>query len=120
MSISSCKDAISPLQTRTLASGPPYTTDSHLFQNSGKMAVLDKLLFKLEERGSRVLIFSQVGSRQNEVICLKIRGGGNPKKLYALPKKAEIDRLFFDFFVETSVNFILDLAYSPKHSRKQL
>lgn len=39
--------------------GPPYTTDQHLVDNSGKMVVLDKLLVKLKEQGSRVLIFSQ-------------------------------------------------------------
>ncbi|XP_073498389.1 SWI/SNF-related matrix-associated actin-dependent regulator of chromatin subfamily A member 5 [Phyllobates terribilis] len=40
--------------------GPPYTTDMHLATNSGKMVVLDKLLPKLKEQGSRVLIFSQM------------------------------------------------------------
>ncbi|KAF2987991.1 hypothetical protein EK904_003059, partial [Melospiza melodia maxima] len=40
--------------------GPPYTTDMHLVTNSGKMVVLDKLLPKLKEQGSRVLIFSQM------------------------------------------------------------
>ncbi|KAG9347098.1 hypothetical protein JZ751_006025 [Albula glossodonta] len=40
--------------------GPPYTTDLHLIVNSGKMAVLDKLLPKLKEQSSRVLIFSQM------------------------------------------------------------
>ncbi|XP_026059449.1 SWI/SNF-related matrix-associated actin-dependent regulator of chromatin subfamily A member 5-like isoform X1 [Carassius auratus] len=40
--------------------GPPYTTDLHLVVNSGKMVVLDKLLPKLKEQGSRVLIFSQM------------------------------------------------------------
>ncbi|PKS07502.1 hypothetical protein jhhlp_006106 [Lomentospora prolificans] len=40
--------------------GPPYTTDEHLIQNSGKMAVLDKLLSRLQKAGSRVLIFSQM------------------------------------------------------------
>lgn len=40
--------------------GPPYTTDHHLVDNCGKMAVLDKLLPKLQEQGSRVLIFSQM------------------------------------------------------------
>ncbi|XP_069468752.1 probable global transcription activator SNF2L1 isoform X2 [Ambystoma mexicanum] len=40
--------------------GPPYTTDTHLVCNSGKMVVLDKLLSKLKEQGSRVLIFSQM------------------------------------------------------------
>ena len=40
--------------------GPPYTTDEHLFQNAGKFIVLDKLLPKLQEQGSRVLIFTQM------------------------------------------------------------
>ncbi|XP_060040755.1 probable global transcription activator SNF2L1 [Erinaceus europaeus] len=40
--------------------GPPYTTDEHIVSNSGKMVVLDKLLSKLKEQGSRVLIFSQM------------------------------------------------------------
>ncbi|SMN20517.1 similar to Saccharomyces cerevisiae YOR304W ISW2 ATP-dependent DNA translocase involved in chromatin remodeling [Maudiozyma saulgeensis] len=40
--------------------GPPYTTDEHLVFNSGKMIVLDKLLKRLKEKGSRVLIFSQM------------------------------------------------------------
>ncbi|WKY02173.1 hypothetical protein Q1695_015858 [Nippostrongylus brasiliensis] len=39
--------------------GPPYTTDQHIVDNSGKMVVLDKLLKKLKQQGSRVLIFSQ-------------------------------------------------------------
>ncbi|GFP81923.1 putative chromatin-remodeling complex ATPase chain [Phtheirospermum japonicum] len=40
--------------------GPPYTTGSHLVENAGKMVLLDKLLPKLKERDSRVLIFSQM------------------------------------------------------------
>lgn len=40
--------------------GPPYTNDEHLVFNSGKMIVLDKLLKKLRQEGSRVLIFSQM------------------------------------------------------------
>lgn len=32
----------------------------HLVENSGKMVLLDKLLVKLRERESRVLIFSQM------------------------------------------------------------
>ncbi|XP_048772978.1 SWI/SNF-related matrix-associated actin-dependent regulator of chromatin subfamily A member 5-like isoform X1 [Ostrea edulis] len=40
--------------------GPPYTTDKHLYENSGKMAILDKLLPKLQAQDSRVLIFSQM------------------------------------------------------------
>ncbi|XP_058209201.1 ISWI chromatin-remodeling complex ATPase CHR11-like [Rhododendron vialii] len=40
--------------------GPPYTTGEHLISNAGKMVLLDKLLPKLKERDSRVLIFSQM------------------------------------------------------------
>ena len=40
--------------------GPPYTTGPHLVESSGKMVLLDKLLAKLKERGSRVLVFSQM------------------------------------------------------------
>ncbi|KAI4861413.1 SWI/SNF family of DNA-dependent ATPase [Hypoxylon rubiginosum] len=40
--------------------GPPYTTDEHLVYNSGKMALLDRLLRRLKKQGSRVLIFSQM------------------------------------------------------------
>ncbi|KAG6896406.1 hypothetical protein C0992_008448 [Termitomyces sp. T32_za158] len=39
------------------ADGPPYTTDEHLIQNSGKMIILDKLLKAIKTKGSRVLIF---------------------------------------------------------------
>src|SRR5271169_2365115 len=40
--------------------GPPYTTDEHLVFNSGKMVILDKILFRMKKQGSRVLIFSQM------------------------------------------------------------
>ncbi|KAJ7245132.1 SNF2 family N-terminal domain-containing protein [Mycena haematopus] len=40
--------------------GPPYTTDEHLIENSGKMIILDKLLASMKAKGSRVLIFSQM------------------------------------------------------------
>ncbi|EXJ60262.1 adenosinetriphosphatase [Cladophialophora yegresii CBS 114405] len=40
--------------------GPPYTTDEHLIYNSGKMIILDKILARMKEEGSRVLIFSQM------------------------------------------------------------
>lgn len=40
--------------------GPPFTTDEHLVQNSGKMMLLDKLLTRLKANGSRVLLFSQM------------------------------------------------------------
>ncbi|KAJ3574436.1 hypothetical protein NP233_g1754 [Leucocoprinus birnbaumii] len=40
--------------------GPPYTTDEHIIENSGKMMILDKLLKAMNAKGSRVLIFSQM------------------------------------------------------------
>ncbi len=47
--------------------GPPYTTDEHLVQNSGKMVILDKLLKNMKAKGSRVLIFSQM-SRMLDIL----------------------------------------------------
>jgi len=40
--------------------GPPYITGDHLIESSGKLSLLDKLLPRLQQRGSRVLIFSQM------------------------------------------------------------
>eukprot|EP00798_Chlamydomonas_sp_ICE-L_P028324 gene28324-31441_t len=40
--------------------GPPFFPGDHIFETSGKMVLLDKLLPKLKERQSRVLIFSQM------------------------------------------------------------
>eukprot|EP00547_Thalassionema_nitzschioides_P003190 CAMPEP_0194214352 /NCGR_PEP_ID=MMETSP0156-20130528/15501_1 /TAXON_ID=33649 /ORGANISM="Thalassionema nitzschioides, Strain L26-B" /LENGTH=1063 /DNA_ID=CAMNT_0038942583 /DNA_START=94 /DNA_END=3285 /DNA_ORIENTATION=+ len=40
--------------------GPPYTDGPHLWENSGKMCLLNKLLPKLKQNGSRVLVFSQM------------------------------------------------------------
>ncbi|KAH8921910.1 hypothetical protein BT69DRAFT_1335145, partial [Atractiella rhizophila] len=40
--------------------GPPYEVGEHLITNSGKMVILDKLLKSMKEKGSRVLIFSQM------------------------------------------------------------
>ena len=47
--------------------GPPYTTDEHLVENCGKMVILDKLLASMKEKGSRVLIFSQM-SRMLDIL----------------------------------------------------
>lgn len=47
--------------------GPPYTTDEHLVENSGKMVILDKLLSNMKAKGSRVLIFSQM-SRMLDIL----------------------------------------------------
>ncbi|KAI6213624.1 Isw-1 [Aphelenchoides besseyi] len=47
--------------------GPPFTTDKHLIDNCGKLVLLDKLLIKLKEQGSRVLIFSQM-SRMLDIL----------------------------------------------------
>lgn len=38
--------------------GPPYVNGDHIVKNSGKMIVLDKLLAKLKQQNSRVVVFS--------------------------------------------------------------
>ena len=40
--------------------GPPYTTDEHIIDNSGKMKVLDQMLTELLSRKHKILIFSQM------------------------------------------------------------
>ncbi len=40
--------------------GPPYIDGPHLWENAGKMVLLDKLLTRLRVNGDRVLIFSQM------------------------------------------------------------
>ena len=40
--------------------GPPFVEGEHIVESSGKMQLLDKLLKRLKEQGSRVLIFSQM------------------------------------------------------------
>ncbi|KAL7543063.1 hypothetical protein ACHAXR_012376 [Thalassiosira sp. AJA248-18] len=40
--------------------GPPFTDGPHIWENSGKMQLMNKLLPKLKAKGSRVLIFSQM------------------------------------------------------------
>ncbi|KAI9104856.1 SNF2 family N-terminal domain-containing protein [Phlyctochytrium arcticum] len=57
--------------------GPPYTTDEHIVNNSGKMVVLDQLLKRCKAQGSRVLLFSQM-SRMLDILedyCI-MRGYG--------------------------------------------
>lgn len=46
--------------------GPPYFDGPHLWESSGKMMLLHKLLPKLKAQGSRVLIFSQM-TRQLDI-----------------------------------------------------
>jgi SWI/SNF-related matrix-associated actin-dependent regulator of chromatin subfamily A member 5 len=40
--------------------GPPYIDGPHLWEATGKMLLLEKLLIRLKKDGSRVLIFSQM------------------------------------------------------------
>merc|ERR1719421_565044 len=40
--------------------GPPFFDGNHIWESSGKMVMLHKLLSKLRAQGSRVLIFSQM------------------------------------------------------------
>jgi SWI/SNF-related matrix-associated actin-dependent regulator of chromatin subfamily A member 5 len=50
--------------------GPPFTTDQHIVDNAGKMAILDKLLPRLQAKGSRVLLFSQMSRMLDICKCL--------------------------------------------------
>lgn len=58
---------------------PARAAGDHLVENSGKMVLLDKLLVRLQERGSRVLVFSQM-TRMLDILedyCLYKQVGGH-------------------------------------------
>ncbi|KAG5350414.1 hypothetical protein C0989_011178 [Termitomyces sp. Mn162] len=91
--------------------GPPYTTDEHLIQNSGKMIILDKLLKAMKVKGSRVLIFSQM-SRVLDILedfCLfrgykycRIDGGtAHDDRIFAIDEYNKPDSEKFIFLLTT-------------------
>ena len=91
--------------------GPPYTTDEHLVENAGKMVILDKLLRRMKEKGSRVLIFSQM-SRMLDILedyCLfreykycRIDGGtAHEDRIVAIDEYNKPDSEKFIFLLTT-------------------
>ncbi|KAI0321200.1 P-loop containing nucleoside triphosphate hydrolase protein [Amylostereum chailletii] len=91
--------------------GPPYTTDEHLIENSGKLVMLDKLLKKMKAKGSRVLIFSQM-SRMLDILedyCLfreykycRIDGGtAHEDRIMAIDEYNKPDSEKFIFLLTT-------------------
>lgn len=91
--------------------GPPYTTDEHLVFNAGKMVILDKLLKRCREKGSRVLIFSQM-SRMLDILedyCLfrgykynRIDGGtAHPDRIRAIDQYNQPGSEKFVFLLTT-------------------
>ncbi|KXN82207.1 ISWI chromatin-remodeling complex ATPase ISW2 [Leucoagaricus sp. SymC.cos] len=91
--------------------GPPYTTDEHIIENSGKMIILDKLLKAMKTKGSRVLIFSQM-SRVLDILedyCLfrgykycRIDGGtAHDDRILAIDEYNKPDSEKFDFLLTT-------------------
>lgn len=90
--------------------GPPYTTDEHLVNNCGKMMILDRLLPKLEEEGSRVLIFSQM-TRMLDILedyCLWRQY--NYCRLDGKTPHEERNRYISEYNAENSKKFIFMLS----------
>jgi SWI/SNF-related matrix-associated actin-dependent regulator of chromatin subfamily A member 5 len=90
--------------------GPPYTTDYHLIENCGKMIVLDKLLRKLQEQGSRVLIFSQM-TRQLDILedyCMW--RGYQYCRLDGQTAHEDRTQMIMDYNAENSSKFIFMLS----------
>ena len=63
----------------------PYTNGPHLWENAGKMVLLDKLLPKLKAQGSRVLIFSQM-TRALDILQVR-RGPTHARDVASLREK---------------------------------
>eukprot|EP00976_Prorocentrum_cordatum_P017625 354874-Prorocentrum_minimum.AAC.1 len=53
----------------------PFCNGEHLIENAGKLVMLDKLLPRLQERGSRVLVFSQMTRLLDILEVSRIREG---------------------------------------------
>lgn len=90
--------------------GPPYTTDEHLVNNCGKMAILDKLLPKMQEEGSRILIFSQM-TRMLDILedyCLWRQY--NYCRLDGKTPHEERNRYISEYNAENSKKFIFMLS----------
>lgn len=90
--------------------GPPYTTDEHLVNNCGKMVILDKLLPKMQEEGSRILIFSQM-TRMLDILedyCLWRQY--NYCRLDGKTPHEERNRYISEYNAENSKKFIFMLS----------
>lgn len=90
--------------------GPPYTTDQHLVDNSGKMVVLDKLLKKLKEQGSRVLIFSQMTRMLDILEDFCLWRNYEYCRLDGQTKHEDRDRSISEYNADNSSKFIFMLS----------
>lgn len=90
--------------------GPPYTTDEHLIQNCGKMVVLDKLLPRLFEQGSRVLIFSQMTRMLDILEDFCLWRGHNYCRLDGKTAHEDRNRMIQDYNADDSKKFIFMLS----------
>ena len=71
--------------------GPPYTTDKHLVDNSGKMVLLDKLLPKLQKDGELEGVIFFVGGGGKSCRSVKIT-------LDLISRASSDSFVFFEFF----------------------
>jgi SWI/SNF-related matrix-associated actin-dependent regulator of chromatin subfamily A member 5 len=90
--------------------GPPYIDGPHLWETSGKMVLLDKLLKKLQAQDSRVLIFSQM-TRLLDILedMMKIQGY-QYCRIDGSTKGEDRDQYMDDFNAPNSEKFVFLLS----------
>jgi len=90
--------------------GPPFSDGPHLWENSGKMVLLTKLLPKLRAQGSRVLIFSQM-SRMLDILedYMRLQGHGYCR-IDGQTKSEDRDRQMDEFNAPGSPHFAFLLS----------
>jgi len=90
--------------------GPPYFDGPHLWENSGKMILLDKLLKKLKKNGDRVLIFSQM-TRLLDILEDYMRYKGYEYcRIDGQTKGEDRDKFMAEFNAEDSTKFCFLLS----------
>lgn len=90
--------------------GPPFTTDYHLVESCGKMVLLDKLLPKLKEQGSRVLIFSQMTRMLDILEDYCSWRGHNYCRLDGQTAHEDRSQMISDYNAENSAKFLFMLS----------
>ena len=90
--------------------GPPYTNGPHLWENSGKMVLLDKLLNKLKAQKSRVLLFSQMTRQLDILEDYLLLKGESYCRIDGSTKTEDRDRQMDEFNAPDSPHFIFMLS----------
>jgi SWI/SNF-related matrix-associated actin-dependent regulator of chromatin subfamily A member 5 len=90
--------------------GPPFVTGEHLVENCGKTVLLDKLLPKIKNRGSKMLIFCQMTRMLDILEDYLLYRGYNYCRIDGSTAGEERETMIDDFNSDNSDKFIFLLS----------